>query len=82
MNNKAICPSCQRQVTSDHQMEISGKHYAVFRCSYCRERLGNGNHAVSTQLTFAVNDDGRLLGLAELADLIAPPHKEDKFEGI
>ncbi len=77
MNYTALCPSCERQVTTDHQIEIKGRRYTLFHCPYCREKLGSNGHAVSTQLTFATDSDGRMIRLADLANLIAPPAKDD-----
>jgi predicted RNA-binding Zn-ribbon protein involved in translation (DUF1610 family) len=60
------CPSCNQPVESDETREIGGKHYAVFHCPRCTERLGVGRQSAARRLMFVVDSEGRVRRYSEL----------------
>ncbi|MCE9590544.1 MAG: hypothetical protein K8S99_08475 [Planctomycetes bacterium] len=60
------CPQCHQPVLSDKQIEVSGKHYTLFRCPHCVERLGVGKQSAKRLLEFVVDAEGKVRRLSEV----------------
>ncbi len=60
------CPRCNQPVSTYKQIEIGGKHYPLFRCPRCTERLGVGRQSSARLLAFVVDSEGHVRRLSEI----------------
>ncbi len=55
------CPKCQRELTLSGEADCEGRTLAVYQCDECTTPWEFDGQTFSTALTFAVDQDGRLV---------------------
>lgn len=56
-----ICPSCKRNLLPSGELTIDGRALTVYQCDDCTRPWQVGGSVFQTLLTFAVDEDGRML---------------------